>query len=75
MDRWTGRHAVMKATQKGRSKSKWTIKRNDFVQKQKKKPSIKRQAKRKGILRSQQRGSAALRIMSQKKLQEMFLVK
>lgn len=30
---------------------------------------------RKGILRSQQRGSAALMIMSQKKLWEMFGVK
>lgn len=30
---------------------------------------------RKGILGSQQRGSAALRIMSQKKLREMFGVK
>lgn len=29
-------------------------------------------AERKGILGSQQRGSAALRIMRQKKLQEMF---
>ncbi len=33
------------------------------------------QTERKGILGSQQRGSAALRIMSQKKLREMFGVK
>lgn len=53
-------------------------KKNEFEQKKKRKrPKYKDTppTERKGILRSQQRGSAALRIMSQEKLQEMYGVK
>lgn len=73
-------YCIKSHAQKNRARAKITggSKRNEFRAGGKEKDRKSKEAppaERNGIFRSQQRGSAALRIMSQKKLREMFGVK
>lgn len=77
LNRWAGRNTIRHTKRLQEAKITGGSKGMTLSQRNRKRPKYKEKVltERKGILGSQQRGSASLRIMSQKKLREMFGVR